>query len=105
MSEPFKSSCRFLLSKSANKIWIHQRPYLQTFLEEMASKFTLILFTAGHNLYADAVLTVIDPKQRYFKLRLSRHHCCSLDKSVIIKDLDVVSLAFGGPRLAEDPLC
>jgi TFIIF-interacting CTD phosphatase-like protein len=80
MLELFRSSCQFHLSKSANKIWIHQRPYLQAFLEEMSSDFTLILFTAGHNVYADAVLKVIDPQQKYFK-----------ESKAVLKDLEVGS--------------
>ena len=38
------------------KIGINIRPYALTFLKKMALKFEIVIFTASHHSYADAIL-------------------------------------------------
>ena len=41
-------------------IYIHPRPYLLKFMNEVSKEFLVILFTASLKDYADPVLNVID---------------------------------------------
>ena len=56
-------------------IGINIRPYALTFLKKMAKKFEIIIFTASHHTYADAILDELDPDGEIFQHRLYRHHC------------------------------
>lgn len=38
------------------KIGINIRPYALTFLKKMTPKFEIVIFTASHHSYADAIL-------------------------------------------------
>ena len=38
------------------------RPYALTFLKKMAKKWEIVIFTASHQNYANAILDEIDPE-------------------------------------------
>ena len=65
------------------------RPYCNEFLEFASKNFNVILFTAGHKFYADAVISKIDPENKYFNLKLYRQHCIEF-KNIFIKDLTIL---------------
>lgn len=67
-------------------VWIIERPFLQYFLDEMANKYELILFTAGIKQYGIKILKKIDKSRRitYF---LDRRFCRSLGKTSKNQDL------------------
>lgn len=75
------------------KVNVSIRPGLLDLLNEAKENFVMIVFSASHQLYADAVLDYIDPEGKYFKQRLYRHNCFPLKISgttVYIKDLRVI---------------
>lgn len=45
------------------------------FLEELAKHYTIGVFTASTQEYADAVITQLDPDEKFVSLRLYRQHC------------------------------
>jgi len=49
------------------------RPHAEEFLKEMSELFEVVIFTAGVQEYADAVLNILDPNG-YITHRLYRHH-------------------------------
>lgn len=51
------------------------RPYALTFLKKISKKWEVIVFTASHQEYADAILDEIDPDKIIFQHRLYRQHC------------------------------
>jgi CTD small phosphatase-like protein 2 len=62
------------------------RPYALTFLKKMAKKWEVVIFTASHQSYADAILDELDPDGRLFHHRLYRQHC-TLVSELYVKDL------------------
>lgn len=58
---------------------IYFRPYLTEFLETLSKYYTLAVFTASTQEYADAVVAQIDPEEKWISLKLYRQHCTPVD--------------------------
>jgi CTD small phosphatase-like protein 2 len=69
---------------------INLRPHLLPCLEEASKLFEVIIFTASHQFYADAVIDHIDPERRYFHHRLYRDSCVKYG-NFNIKDLRLLN--------------
>ena len=69
------------------KAKINVRPHLIEFLEETSKLFDLHVFTSSLKEYADMVIKVFDPDDRFFKRRLYRPDT-SLYQGESIKDLE-----------------
>jgi len=88
------------------------RPYLIEFLEKTSQNFELVLYTASNvssppislcpcevcnlnfvclffvqEIYADEVIKLFDPEDKYFSHRLYRQHCLQVSESLYVKDL------------------
>ena len=61
------------------------RPFVKEFLEKMAEKYELVVFTASLSKYANPLLNIID-KQGHCPFRLYREHC-TLINTAFVKDL------------------
>lgn len=55
----------------------------------MSQIYQVVIFTASHQAYADAVLDQLDPGRKYITQRLFREHCIMSDKGVYVKDLRI----------------
>ena len=62
------------------------RPYCFKFLEEMKKIFEIVIFTAATKDYADSILDVIDPNNKYIDHRLYRSHT-TICNFTFVKDL------------------
>ncbi|KAJ3120209.1 5'-3' exoribonuclease 2 [Nowakowskiella sp. JEL0407] len=62
------------------------RPGWKTFLSECAELFEVVVFTASQKMYADKVLDIMDPENKYISFRLFRHDCVEVDGN-FLKDL------------------
>ncbi|KAJ6250114.1 scp1-like small phosphatase 4-related [Anaeramoeba flamelloides] len=71
-------------------IYVQKRPYLETFLEECAKLFEVVIFTAGIKEYADQVLDHIDPENSFISHRLYRDSCKKFEGSHYVKDLSLL---------------
>lgn len=65
------------------------RPFARECLAEVSAQFEVIVFTASHKNYADAVLDHLDPTGTLISHRLYKDHCV-LVNNVVVKDLRVL---------------
>jgi Dullard-like phosphatase family protein len=81
-----------LPSKKIAKIGVNVRPYWKEAIERISKLYTIVIYTASHKSYADAVLNFLDPENKYFYNRLYRNNCidCKIDgKDLYVKDLSI----------------
>ena len=81
-----------LPSKKKVNIGINIRPYWKDALNLIKEKYHIIIFTASHQSYANAVLDFMDPKKEFTKYRLYRNHCVLTNLDGVkfyIKDLSI----------------
>lgn len=71
------------------QVYVRLRPHLTEFLEKICKKFEVIVFTASQQVYADALLDLIDPDHKYIKHRMFRDSCLSVEGN-FLKDLNVL---------------
>jgi len=69
---------------------INIRPFVKECLTEANRYFEVIVFTASHQCYADAVLDHIDPNKELIQHRLYRDSCVKTE-GIFIKDLRVLT--------------
>jgi len=75
------------------KIGINIRPHLFEAMDIIKEKYNIVIFTASHSSYTDAILKEIDPENKYFKNRLYRNNCIPIkldEKTFYMKDLDIL---------------
>jgi Dullard-like phosphatase family protein len=81
-----------LPSKKRTKIGINIRPHWEETMDLIKDKYQIVIYTASHQSYADAVLNYMDPQLKYTKYRLYRNNCVQANvngKKFYIKDLDI----------------
>ena len=71
-------------------IEVYLRPGIEKFLNEMIKFFDLGIFTAACKNYADKIINIFDPHNKYFKFRLYRESCINLQNIIYIKDLRII---------------
>ena len=73
-------------------IGINIRPHWKESLDKIKNIYNIIIFTASHRAYSDAVLNFLDPENKYFKYRLYRDSCVQYkndNMNFYVKDLDI----------------
>ena len=81
-----------LPGKNTVKVGINLRPLWKETLDLVKKKYYIVVHTASHQAYADAVLDFMDPDKKYFKYRLYRNNCSLVDIDEVkfyVKDLDI----------------
>ena len=77
------------LGEAKWSVWVRYRPGLFPFLKKANKHCEVVLFTAGLEAYAEAVLAFIDPNRRLIRHRYYRDSCIEIN-GVHIKDLSVL---------------
>ncbi|XP_038995145.1 CTD small phosphatase-like protein 2 [Hibiscus syriacus] len=72
-------------------VYVKKRPHLQTFLEKVAEMFEVIIFTASQSIYAEQLLDLLDPDQKFISRQVYRESCIFSDGSYT-KDLTVLGV-------------
>ena len=83
-----------LPGKQAVQVGINIRPYWKQTLNLIKKNYHIVIYTASHQAYADAVLDFMDPKKKYFKYRLYRNNCLLVDvdgAKFYVKDLEILN--------------
>ena len=79
------------------QVGINMRPYWKQTLNLIKKNYYIVVYTASHQAYADAVLDFMDPKKKFFKYRLYRNNCSLIDvdgSKFYVKDLDIFNLHY-----------
>jgi CTD small phosphatase-like protein 2 len=58
-------------------------------LENLSKEFELVIFTASHSSYAQAVIDLLDPENKFLSARLSRESCVKTKDGIHVKDLRI----------------
>ena len=91
--KPYKHIVNVTLpSRKKTKIGINIRPNWEETMDLIQQKYNIVIYTASHQSYADAVLDYMDPKKKYTKYRLYRNNCVQAEvdgRKFYIKDLSI----------------
>ena len=91
--EPYQHCIEIILPGNKEvKVGINIRPHWKKTLKLIRKNYHIVVFTASHQAYADAVLDFMDPNKKYFKYRLYRNNCSLVDvdgSKFYVKDLDI----------------
>jgi CTD small phosphatase-like protein 2 len=76
---------------------VHERPYLQEFLQNVSEKYETHIFTASMEVYARPILNALDPHGTIFSSCRFRESCTvDSDMKAYVKNLE---FAWGGDQL------
>lgn len=83
------------------QVYVRKRPHLDRFLQWIAGKFEVTIFTASQQVYAEKLLNLLDPEGRYITYRLYRDSCLNVDGNYL-KDLNVLGRDMGKTVLVDN---
>eukprot|EP00998_Keelungia_sp_KM082_P005302 NODE_1684_length_1250_cov_68.676759_g1669_i0.p1 GENE.NODE_1684_length_1250_cov_68.676759_g1669_i0~~NODE_1684_length_1250_cov_68.676759_g1669_i0.p1 ORF type:complete len:352 (-),score=62.05 NODE_1684_length_1250_cov_68.676759_g1669_i0:152-1207(-) len=72
------------------KVNCKKRPGMAAFLEHVHDLFEVVIFTASQSVYANKLLDIIDPENKWIKHRLFRDSCLGMEGNYL-KDLTVLN--------------
>lgn len=69
---------------------VYKRPFVDFFLRKVSAWYTLVIFTASMQEYADPVIDWLDAGTGILERRLFRESCTQLPNGAYTKDLSIV---------------
>ena len=76
------------------KVGFNIRPYCVEMLRALKTSFNIVVMTASVGVYAEKVVSMIDPKMEYIQLVISKNYCKQYPGGKTIKDLLIFSDLF-----------
>lgn len=90
LSDPCDYKIKIKFSKGEEiQAGIVIRPWARKCLKKLSKSFEIVIFTASHACYANRVLELLDPDNKYITYRLFRNHCVKTDDGIFVKDLRI----------------
>ena len=80
----------FIFMIFLKKFGFNIRPYCQDFLKTVSKYYDVYIFTASSDIYANMIIDILDPNNKYIRGILFRNHCLQTKKGIFIKDLRIV---------------
>ncbi|XP_020224855.1 CTD small phosphatase-like protein 2 isoform X1 [Cajanus cajan] len=80
-----------MYTEKKSTVYVRKRPFLQEFLEKVSEMFKIIIFTASKRVYAEKLLDVLDPHNKFFSRRVYRESCTWIDNRCV-KDLTILGV-------------
>jgi len=71
------------------QVYVSKRPHLEDFLARVSQMFEVVVFTASQQIYADALLDLIDKEKKWIRHRLFRESCLYIEGNYL-KELSVL---------------
>ncbi|WJX25051.1 hypothetical protein P8452_14128 [Trifolium repens] len=72
-------------------VYVKQRPFLHAFLERVSEMFEVVIFTASQSIYANQLLDILDPDEKFISRRVYRESCLFSDGNYT-KDLTILGV-------------
>lgn len=68
---------------------VNFRPFAPQFLRLLSKIYEIVIFTASHSCYANSILNLLDPSNKYITFRMFRNSCLETEEKIFVKDLRI----------------